>query len=326
MSTPAIVPTAPRRHVLPPNATALEKAVDQVVPNWEGLAGAFPAPTHGEPAAFLPWLAAEWGIAQFDRYFDDVPALIANGLPWLRERGTAASMQRALGWLGYDGAQLDEDGAWLHLDLGRIIGDAELASVAHVVRASLPAHVRFYRVFHGHDLRPLRLDHGPGLDAGMLDNDSGTWIDVSPYGEPVKLSQGLPRRTGTEAPPSDGVLTAQLFRATTIATYADRMLLDAWTLDSEILIDASLGITEVNATTTGEPAYYAPLRPIPAQAMATHSAWTAPAPLALASLHPWASTERPHDNTRTWTGRWDSTPWRRSFETRTTTTEEPEEP
>ena len=89
---------------------------------------------------------------------------------------------------------------------------------------------------------------------------------------------------------------------------------------------ASLGITEVNATTTGEPAYYAPLRPIPAQAMATHSAWTAPAPLALASLHPWASTERPHDNTRTWTGRWDSTPWRRSFETRTTTTEEPEEP
>ncbi len=122
------------------------------------------------------------------------------------------------------------------------------------------------------------------------------------------------------------MLTAQLFRVTTIATYADRMLLDAWTLDSEILIDASLGITEVNATTTGEPAYYAPLRPIPAQAMATHSAWTAPAPLALASLHPWASTERPHDNTRTWTGRWDSTPWRRSFETRTTTTEEPEEP
>src|SRR5256885_368192 len=106
----------------------------------------------GEPAAFLPWLAAEWGIAQFDRYFDDVPALIANGLPWLRERGTAASMQRALGWLGYDGAQLDEDGAWLHLDLGRIIGDAELASVAHVVRASLPAHVRFYRVFHGHEI------------------------------------------------------------------------------------------------------------------------------------------------------------------------------
>src|SRR5256885_9108417 len=75
------------------------------------------------------------------------------------------------------------------LDLGRIIGDAELASVAHVVRASLPAHVRFYRVFHGHDLRPLRLDHGPGLDAGMLDNDSGTWIDVSPYGEPVKRSE-----------------------------------------------------------------------------------------------------------------------------------------
>src|SRR2546427_10999513 len=88
----------------------------------------------------------------------------------------------------YDGAQLDEDGAWLHLDLGRIIGDAELASVAHVVRASLPAHVRFYRVFHGHDLRPLRLDHGPGLDAGMLDNDSGTWIDVSPYGEPDRKS------------------------------------------------------------------------------------------------------------------------------------------
>src|SRR3989442_1654960 len=105
-----------------------------------------------------PWSAIPrrwwaWSSAASTPGRPSAPCSAANGLPWLRERGTAASMQRALGWLGYDGAQLDEDGAWLHLDLGRIIGDAELASVAHVVRASLPAHVRFYRVFHGHDLR-----------------------------------------------------------------------------------------------------------------------------------------------------------------------------
>jgi hypothetical protein len=322
----ATAATAPRRHILPPNATALEKAVDQAIPAWDGLADAFAPPSQGDAPAFLPWLAAEWGIAQFDRYFDDVPQLVEQGLPWLRERGTAAALLRALHWLGYDQARLDEDGAWLHLDLGRVVGDADLLPVAHVVRASLPAHVRFYRVFHGHDLRPLRLDHGPGLDAGMLDNDSGTWVDVSPHGGPVKLSQALPWRSATCAPGLAGVLTAQLLRVTTIATYADRMLLDAWMLDSEILIDASLGVTEVNATTTGEPAYYAPLRPVPAQAVATLCAWTAATPQAVATLQARAITERPHDNTRTWTGRWDSTPWRRSFETRTTTTEEPEEP
>ena len=51
--------TAPRRHLLPPNATALEKAVDQTAPNWDATAQAFPLPRQGTPEAVKPWLAAE---------------------------------------------------------------------------------------------------------------------------------------------------------------------------------------------------------------------------------------------------------------------------
>ena len=175
---------APRRTLLPPQSTPLERALDQTFPQWDALADAFTVPSVGEPEQFAPWLAAEYELAQFAPYFPTTAELIEQGLQWLFTRGTAASVVRALGWVGFAGAEVDEDGAYLHINLGRPATAEEMARVAHVVRASLPAHVHFYRVFNPlNDVRRIVLDRTPRLDTGMLDGDSGV---MGPDG--VKLS------------------------------------------------------------------------------------------------------------------------------------------
>ena len=88
--------TAPRRHLLPPNATTLEKAVDQTAPNWDATAQAFPLPRQGTPEAVKPWLAAELQLAPFARYFATTDELLAAGGAWLLMRGTAAAVLLAL--------------------------------------------------------------------------------------------------------------------------------------------------------------------------------------------------------------------------------------
>ncbi len=62
---------------------------------------------------------------------------------------------------------MDEDGAYLHINLGRPATAPEMARVAHVVRASLPAHVHFYRVFNPlNDVRRIVLDRAPAWTPG----------------------------------------------------------------------------------------------------------------------------------------------------------------
>lgn len=306
-----------RRHILPPHTTALERAVDQAMPRWDLLAEAVePISVRGN-AAFQPWLAAQWQIAQFAQYFDSVDALITAALPWLFERGNAASVRRALAWLGYDSVVIEEEGAYLHIDLGRLVHDWELAAVAHVVRASLPAHVAFWRVYHGHDLRAMRLDAAPLLDSGLLDNDSGVPVDVAPHGSPVKASQGTRHGTESTAPTLQPLHTAQLLYVTTIATYADRLLLDAWVLDSELLADTSLGVTLVVSSSTAAPMRGLPQVLPPADGVATVSPWTAAAPHTGQQAGQLSNSNRSNDTQRTWTGRWDAAPWRPFFETNT---------
>ena len=102
-----------RQHILPPATTPLERAWDETLPAWGELADAFKTPSEGEPAAFVPWYAAEYGLAEFAPYFDTVPELLAEGLPWLFVRGTAAGVALALRWVGFAGAVAEESGARL---------------------------------------------------------------------------------------------------------------------------------------------------------------------------------------------------------------------
>ena len=229
-----------RQHILPPATTPLERAWDETLPAWEELADAFKTPSEGEPAAFVPWYAAEYGLAEFAPYFDTVPELLAQGLPWLFVRGTAAGVALALRWVGFDAVVIEEDGPYLHIDLGRISTAGEVARAAHVVRATIPAHVHFYRVFHGYDLRPIVLDRGPALDAGMLDGYSGV-----PGGSDVVVSFG--ERAGRTLPtsPAQGGTGAQTHVRVSTSRYDDMPVLDAWRLDSHILAGLSGGVMEL---------------------------------------------------------------------------------
>lgn len=298
---------APRRTLLPPQSTPLERALDQTFPQWDALADAFTVPSVGEPEQFAPWLAAEYELAQFAPYFQTTAELIEQGLQWLFTRGTAASVVRALGWVGFAGAEVDEDGAYLHINLGRPATAEEMARVAHVVRASLPAHVHFYRVFNPlNDVRRIVLDRAPGMDTGMLDGDSGV---MGPDG--VKLSFGEHSGATLPAAPADALPAISTQQRVGLIRYDDMPVLDAWRLDSHVLMGVSGGVMELFRSTTMA---HTPGGGALATAEArTHVApWVTPAPVAAGAAAHLSTAPEPISPPRRWGGPWGG-PWRQAF-------------
>ena len=298
---------APRRTLLPPQSTPLERALDQTFPQWDALADAFTVPSVGEPEQFAPWLAAEYELAQFAPYFPTTAELIEQGLQWLFTRGTAASVVRALGWVGFAGSKVDEDGAYLHINLGRPATAEEMARVAHVVRASLPAHVHFYRVFNPlNDVRRIVLDRAPGMDTGMLDGDSGV---MGPDG--VKLSFG--ERSGATLPaaPADALPAISTHQRVGLIRYDDMPVLDAWRLDSHVLMGVSGGVMELfRSTTTAHTPGGGALAT--AEARTSVAAWLAPAPVPAGGAAHISTAPEPISPPRRWGGPWGG-PWRQAF-------------
>ena len=298
---------APRRTLLPPQSTSLERALDQTFPQWDALADAFTVPSVGEPEQFAPWLAAEYELAQFAPYFPTTAELIEQGLQWLFTRGTAASVVRALGWVGFAGSKVDEDGAYLHINLGRPATAEEMARVAHVVRASLPAHVHFYRVFNPlNDVRRIVLDRAPALDTGMLDGDSGV---MGPDG--VKLSFG--ERSGATLPaaPADALPAVSTHQRVGLIRYDDMPVLDAWRLDSHVLMGVSGGVMELfRSTTTAHTPGGGALAT--AEARASVAPWVATKPVAAGGAAHVSTAPEPISPPRRWGGPWGG-PWRQAF-------------
>ena len=298
---------APRRTLLPPQSTSLERALDQTFPQWDALADAFTVPSVGEPEQFAPWLAAEYELAQFAPYFPTTAELIEQGLQWLFTRGTAASVVRALGWVGFAGSKVDEDGAYLHINLGRPATAEEMARVADVVRASLPAHVHFYRVFNPlNDVRRIVLDRAPPLDTGMLDGDSGV---MGPDG--VKLSFG--ERSGATLPaaPADALPAISTHQRVGLIRYDDMPVLDAWRLDSHVLMGVSGGVMELfRSTTTAHTPGGGALAT--AEARASVAPWVAAESVAAGAAAHLSTAPEPISPPRRWGGPWGG-PWRQAF-------------
>lgn len=298
---------APRRTLLPPQSTPLERALDQTFPQWDALAAAFTVPSVGEPEQFAPWLAAEYELAQFAPYFQTTAELIEQGLQWLFTRGTAASVVRALGWVGFAGSKVDEDGAYLHINLGRPATAEEMARVAHVVRASLPAHVHFYRVFNPiNDVRRIVLDRTPRLDTAMLDGDSGV---MGPDG--VKLSFGEHSGATLPAAPADALPAISTQQRVGLIRYDDMPVLDAWRLDSHVLMGVSGGVMELFRSTTmahtpGGGALAT------AEARASVAPWVATKPVAAGGAAHVSTAPEPISPPRRWGGPWGG-PWRQAF-------------
>lgn len=239
--------------LLPPNATELEQrtaeanrfALDDAV----DLLGGFKS--DAPPADFAAWLAAEWFLADFARYFPTTAALIQSGLPWLRQRGTAAAVGRALSWIDL-AAAIEEDGARLHLDPGTAAAPVQLHDILHLVTRSIPAHVRFYRMFHGYDLRHFRLDRSR-LEDGLLDDDSGVIVSG------VKLSFGTHSAAALPDDLDEPVADAA-WRIYSVRVWDDDSWhLDAWRLDSEIQLDAAGRVVFQVAAALDEPADPGPI-------------------------------------------------------------------
>ena len=297
------------RHILPPNSTPLEIAVDTTLPRgWDAMAAAAEPAATAQNDALLPWLVQHWQLGRFDSLFANKRELLAEGLPWLRERGTAAAVRRAMRWLGYTSIAIDMDGARMHLNPGREVSAADIARIAGVVRASVPLHVAFRRVYYRYDLRALRFDRKPRLDAAVWDNDSGAPVDVG-EGTPIIASQ-LRITSDTVQPTSRTPICA----ATTDTTAArlrraDSIRLDVWRTDSRVR--RPLGAGTIETTAAQAPQY---IRITPQDAWGdvfAGQATTRPAQAQEATTETTAETVQTRDGSgRTWRGKWDATPWR----------------
>lgn len=291
--------------LLPPSSTRLERALAEAMtdPALDTLAEAPRRLKSALPDAVVPWLAAEWFLADFFRYFTDARALIAAGLPWLRVRGTAAAVKLALAWIGL-AAAIEEDGARLQLDPGSVAATAQLAEIKHLVNASIPAHVGFYRMYHGYDLRPLRLDASRLGDA-LLDDDSGVWRDG------VKLSFGT--RTAAVLSGADDPLRSSLMRIYSTRVWEDNSWrLDAWSLDSEILIDAASGSVSQQSVALAGDVDGMVAHGYQRAAAVTLAADTGPA---LSAMQIALRSATLADPIRRWTGPWTG-PWREAIPSR----------
>lgn len=299
------------RTILPASSTVLERTVDTTFPrDWAPMADAAePLATAGH-SGMLPWVVQQWQITHLAPYFDSLDALLAAGRLWLVERGTTAGVLRVLQWLGYEHAQLEEDGFLLHIDLGRIATAAELDSLRTVVLATLPVHMRFYRVYFENDERPVRLDHGPALDVGLLDNDSGEWVGMD--GDDIKASFGDVRSAVADRPTLQPVARGFTEVHSGVLTYDDRALLDTWHLDSHILLDAYGGLTELFMGSTTAPVLGVPVRSDAELRSSTATAWHAdPVSSGGIAVHT-GTTTVPIFAKRYWTGPWAGR-WRESI-------------
>ncbi|MBI3727368.1 MAG: hypothetical protein HY254_03430 [Burkholderiales bacterium] len=243
--------------LLPPNASELERNLVRIAPRAD-LDTAADTPANiasSMPAAFQPWLAAEWNLAQFSLHFASNAELIAAGLPWLLERGSAASVVRALSWLGYDQVAIEEDEFLIHIDPGTTTAALDLARIRQVVNASLPAHSRFYRLYHGQDLRAGRFD-ATSFDQCLFDDDSGIWSTSStePGTNGVKLSFGETHTAAVNAPPALAPIAAHRPRQLNTIVDDALMQLDSWVLDSEIRLNSLVSISDLTTGQVNQPA------------------------------------------------------------------------
>lgn len=304
--------TTPRPHILPPNASALMRAVDQATPEWDTLPAALRGTLYGHPQTLGPWLADEWALGQFARYFDNTGQLLAAGLPWLMQRGTPASVLTAMAWLGFSGASLEEDGARLHIDPGRQITPEEAAQIAHVVRASIPAHVHFYRLHHGLDIRPLVWD-ATRWNAAVWENESGVPVPVQPWGDPVIVSQQTVNRRPAQQP-LHTMQTARTAWAVRHLVAWPRARWDAWQWDAPVAADMPQAPSAVrHATRSATTAARQSLHTWPRTAshsITRHTPHTRAAHIASARTTARATQAAPWRKSTTWQGKWDARAWR----------------
>lgn len=227
--------------LLPPASTSLERALSHALsfPALDSLADS-PARIRTDlHPEFAPFIAAEFFLSGFTNYFDSAEELIHAGLPWLRQRGTAAAVKRALRWIQIE-ALLDDDINWLHIDPGTPRAPAKLADISNIVNLSIPAHVYFYRLFHRYDIRHAIADR-THHDNCIWDDDSGAWIDD------VKIS--IEERVAIPATKNESPCKQSITSVMSITVRREQAYWDSWVLDSEMPQDQFGGAGQLMSIT-----------------------------------------------------------------------------
>ncbi|AFU62891.1 phage tail protein [Acidithiobacillus caldus] len=214
-------------HLLPPNATALERSLSLSTDLLTRLGGET-EPLKGfktDPSdSLLPWLIWEYGLGELLPYLPDPRRAIAEGIRWQRLRGTPAALTTALSWIGAT-ATVEQETPGIHFaefqfDPGQVLDDdGAIANLIAIARLSAPARSRLSRIYHGWDLRRLVLDESRLGEALLSDHSGVFWRDGQ-----TKLSFGRVRQLAN--PPPDIVLApAREAVRFAIARLMDRYLL-----------------------------------------------------------------------------------------------------
>lgn len=235
--------------LLPSNSTLFERAFAATAPRpiIEGEIDRLHGLRSAPPEQFIPWVLSEYGVADLAVYFDSYAETLAAGRQWLLVRGLPASVKIALSWIGFPDPVLEEDDSWrIHVDPGSATAVEHLAALAHLFNRSVYEHVQLYRIYHQYDIRHLALDHSR-LDDSMLDDDSGIDIDG------IKVSIGT--RHAVFIAEESLINAFGLFTTYSARIYDDNSWrLDAYSLDSDVMIDAAgRMISQVSQTIEEDP-------------------------------------------------------------------------
>ncbi|MEA1052363.1 phage tail protein [Lamprobacter modestohalophilus] len=170
--------------LLPPNATAFEKALSRVSDLYGRgalLSDALPGFKLDAPDALLPWLIWEYGLGELLPYLREPRRVLEEGLLWQRLRGTPESLRIALGWVGLAEVALEQEPPGVHFaefqfDPGRVLrDDALIADLVAVSRLAAPARSRLSRIVHGYDLRRCILSQCQTGDCLLSDYSGSVW-------------------------------------------------------------------------------------------------------------------------------------------------------
>ena len=146
----------------------------------------------------------------------------------------------------------------------------------------------------------------PRLDTAMLDGDSGV---MGPDG--VKLSFGEHSGATLPAAPADALPAVSTHQRVGLIRYDDMPVLDAWRLDSHVLMGVSGGVMELfRSTTTAHTPGGGALAT--AEARASVAPWVAAESVATGAAAHLSTAPEPISPPRRWGGPWGG-PWRQAF-------------
>lgn len=146
------------------SSTDWERAVARagdVEPLVQNAIAALKTFKYSPPSSLLDYLIYERGLADLTAFVSNKYQLWSEGEEFLEKRGTDAALQIGLSWLSVAGV-LEEENAerrfWnlFQIALDRVVVDQSLLEkIDGVAHLSAPLRSKFWRGYHGFDIRPL---------------------------------------------------------------------------------------------------------------------------------------------------------------------------